>query len=110
MNLLSFPDFLNRNIWQVVIVGCLVLIPLRILSRKLPSSAKFSKLIQLIMALGMIFVTLSVVVSIAIQVTNYDSHPTPAPCSQYQSIPVDPRSGFDPMAECLTDYENNLQP
>lgn len=110
MNLLAYPDFFNRNIWQVLIVGCLVLVSLRILLGKLPRATAFSKFIEILMAVGMTLVTLSIVFSIVIQVAHDVSHPGPGPCSQYQSIPVDPRSGFDPMAECLSDYEANEQP
>ena len=110
MNFFAFPDFLNRNIWQVLIVGCLVLVPLRILLRKLPRATAFSKYIEILIAALMALVTLTIVFSIVIQVAHDVSQHSPDPCSQYQSIPVDPRSGFDPMAECLYDYKANEQP
>ena len=110
MNFFAFPDFLNRNIWQVLIVGCLVLIPLRILLRKLPRATAFSKYIEILIAALMALVTLTIVFSIVIQVAHDVSQHSPGPCSHYQSIPVDARSGFDPMAECLYDYKANEQP
>jgi hypothetical protein len=110
MNVLDFPDFFNRNIWQVLIVGTIVGFPLLYLFSKLPNSDKIYKIAEkylwwIIPALVVLWVIFMFVIPLIHDIT----HPGPGPCDYLANSPVDPITGEDPMTLCLDNLNSNNQ-
>lgn len=110
MDVLSFPDFFNRNIWQVLIIGSLIVLPALFLINKLPNSEKlFSFAVKyfwwVVPALFVLWVIFMFVIPFIYDVT----HPGPGPCDYLVNSPVDPVTGEDPMALCLDNLNSSNQ-